>query len=131
MLNLVSNFVTISKVLRLTKTKNQTMKNIFIKLTSFGVYFLGFSSVNAQETAIKPKSNYNYQEAFAPGFYKKNGTETRSASGQPGAKYWQNRADYNITASLNDKTNEIVGSEILTYTNNSSDKLAFLWLNVF
>lgn len=130
MLNLVSNFVTISKVLRLTKTKNQTMKNIFIKLTSFGVLFLGFSSVNAQETAIKPKSNYNYQEAFAPGFYKKNGTETRSASGQPGAKYWQNRADYNITASLNDKTNEIVGSEILTYTNNSSDKLAFLWLNV-
>jgi len=31
---------------------------------------------------------------------------------------------------LNDQTKEIVGSEILTYTNNSPDKLGFLWMNV-
>ncbi len=108
--------------------KIKIMKNIFIKLTSFGVLFLVFSSVNAQETATK--SNYNYHDAFAPGFYTKNGTETRSASGQPGSKYWQNRADYNLTANLNEKTSEISGTETLTYTNNSPDKLAFLWLNV-
>lgn len=75
-------------------------------------------------------SNYDYHDAFAPLFYTKNGTETRSASGQPGAKYWQNRADYQITASLNDKNSEITGSEIVTYTNNSPDKLSFLWMNV-
>nr|WP_243694612.1 M1 family metallopeptidase [Flavobacterium psychrotolerans] len=75
-------------------------------------------------------SNYNYHDAFAPLFYTKNGTETRSASGQPGAKYWQNRADYQLTASLNDKNSEITGSEILTYTNNSPDKISFLWMNV-
>jgi len=63
-------------------------------------------------------------------FYTKNGSETRSASGQPGPKYWQNKADYKLTASLNDKTNEITGSEILTYTNNSPDKISFLWMNV-
>jgi hypothetical protein len=40
------------------------------------------------------KINYNYHDAFAPFFYTKNGTSTRSASGQPGAEYWQNRADY-------------------------------------
>ena len=75
-------------------------------------------------------SNYDYHDAFAPLFYTKNGTETRSASGQPGAKYWQNRSDYQITASLNDKNSEITGSEIVTYTNNSPDKLSFLWMNV-
>ncbi len=89
--------------------------------------FLGIAAGFAQE---KPTSQYNYQEAFAPNFYTKNGNEYRSASGQPGPKYWQNRADYQLTASLNEATNEITASEILTYTNNSPDKLSFLWLHV-
>jgi len=104
------------------------MKNFFTKAFTLSALFCGFSSVFAQE--VKPLSNYNYNETFANNFYTKNGTDTRSASGQPGAKYWQNRADYSLTASLNDQTKEIIGSEILTYTNNSPDKLGFLWMNV-
>jgi hypothetical protein len=34
-------------------------------------------------TAVPLKSNYDYHDAFAPFFYTKNGTTTRSASGQP------------------------------------------------
>jgi Peptidase family M1 domain len=97
-----------------------------LKFLSFSLIMVVFSS-QAQEVKT---SNYNYQEAFANNFFTKNATETRSASGQPGAKYWQNRADYTLNATLNEQTNEIVGSEILTYTNNSPDKLGFLWLNV-
>ncbi len=104
------------------------MKNIFFKVFSFGILLFGFSAVFAQQG--KPLNNYNYNETFANNFYTKNGTDTRSASGQPGAKYWQNRADYSLKATLNDQTKEIVGSEILTYTNNSPDKLGFLWMNV-
>ena len=104
------------------------MKNNFLKVISVVTLLLGFSSVSAQETPAKPASNYNYYEAFASGFYTKNATETRSASGQPGPKYWQNRADYQLTANLNEATNEITGTEVLTYTNNSPDKLSFLWL---
>ncbi len=104
------------------------MKNIFFKVFSFGILLFGFSAVFAQQG--KQGSNYNYNETFANNFYTKNGTDTRSASGQPGAKYWQNRADYSLKATLNDQTKEIVGSEILTYTNNSPDKLGFLWMNV-
>ena len=104
------------------------MKNIFFKVFSFGILLFGFSTVFAQQG--KPLNNYNYNETFANNFYTKNGTDTRSASGQPGAKYWQNRADYSLKATLNDQTKEIVGSEILTYTNNSPDKLGFLWMNV-
>ncbi len=81
-------------------------------------------SVNA------PKSNYDYHEAFAPFFYTKNGNEYRSADGQPGPKYWQNKADYQLAATLNDQTNEISGSEILTYTNNSPNSLGFLWMQL-
>ena len=104
------------------------MKNFFIK-TSAAVALL-LTSIIAVAQESKPVSVYNYNETFGQNFYSKNGTDTRSASGQPGAKYWQNRADYSIAAILNDVTNEISGTETLTYTNNSPDKLAYLWLNV-
>jgi hypothetical protein len=35
-----------------------------------------------------------------------------------------------LSAHLNDVTNEIVGSEILTYTNNSPQKLGFIWMQL-
>ncbi len=82
------------------------------------------------QKADAPKSRYSYHDAFAPSFYTKDGSDTRSASGQPGPKYWQNRADYQLTASLNEAKREITGSETLTYTNNSPDKLGFLWMYV-
>lgn len=104
------------------------MKNKFLKFLTLSIILYQGTTMLAQET--QSVSKYSYQEAFAPNFYSKNGTETRSASGQPGAKYWQNRADYQLSANLNDKTNEISGSEILSYTNNSPDKISFLWMNL-
>jgi hypothetical protein len=77
---------------------------------------------NSANTAV---SKYDYHDAFAPHFYSKNGTSTRSASGQL-AEYWQNRADYQLTAKL-DENNEISEQELL-YTNNSPDKMAFVWI---
>ena len=101
------------------------MKSNMIKGLFISALFFGSNIISAQQV-----TNYNYHDAFAPGFYKKNATETRSASGQPGSKYWQNRADYSLTASLNEAKNEISGSAIVTYTNNSPDKLGFLWMQV-
>jgi Peptidase family M1 domain len=77
-----------------------------------------------------PKTNYSYTETFAPFFYKKNGDEYRAATGEQGPKYWQNRADYQLTAKLNDEANEITGTEILTYTNNSPLKMDFIWMQL-
>jgi hypothetical protein len=104
------------------------MRLTYCKVILILALVFAIPSVFGQQSPIVSK--YDYHEAFAPLFYSKNGTETRSASGQPGAKYWQNRADYQITASLNDKNSEITGSEVVTYTNNSPDKLSFLWMNV-
>lgn len=109
------------------------MKRKFAKALLLTALFVGIYSVTAQQapvTAGNPVNNYNYHDAFAPHFYTKNGTPTRSASGQPGVEYWQNRADYQITAKLNATTNEIVGTDEITYTNNSPDKLSFVWLNL-
>ncbi|WP_166925246.1 M1 family metallopeptidase [Flavobacterium poyangense] len=110
------------------------MKKHSSKALLTAALFVGISSVWAQQTppatAANPVNNYNYHDAFAPHFYTKNGTPTRSASGQPGVEYWQNRADYQITVKLNGATNELVGTDEITYTNNSPDKLSFLWLNL-
>jgi len=87
--------------------------------------FLFSGSALAQES---PK--YSYVEAFKPFFYPQTGTETRSASGQPGHAYWQNSADYDLNISLNDAKNEITGTADITYTNNSPDQMGFLWLQL-
>ena len=107
--------------MRLFKTKT------FVTLAS--LLFAGiplWSQTSTAETA--PESKYDYHEAFNSMFYTSNGTEFRSASGQPGPAYWQNRTDYQLTASLNETTHEIDGKAILTYTNNSPDALSFAWL---
>ena len=54
----------------------------------------------------------------------------RSAGGIPGPDYWQQRADYTITASLDTGTTELNGSVQIRYTNNSPDTLRFVWLQV-
>ncbi|WP_144891785.1 M1 family metallopeptidase [Flavobacterium tiangeerense] len=95
--------------------------------------FIGIINLNAQQTpenTANTVSKYNYHDAFGPHFYTKNGNATRSASGQPGSEYWQNSASYKLTAKLDEKNNEISGSGIITYTNNSPDKLGFVWMNL-
>ncbi len=102
-----------------------------MKLKLIAGFTLAFMSVTGISQAQQaPVSNYNYHEAFAPFFYTKNGNEFRAADGQPGAKYWQNRADYQLSATLNDQNNEVTGAEVLTYTNNSPQKLDFLWMQL-
>jgi len=56
--------------------------------------------------------------------------EYRTGSGSPGPKYWQQQADYDIVAELNDDNQSITGSETITYTNNSPDVLKYLWLQL-
>ncbi|MDQ3844020.1 MAG: M1 family peptidase, partial [Bacteroidota bacterium] len=56
--------------------------------------------------------------------------EYRTASGAPGPKYWQQRADYNIKCDLDEKNLRLTGSETITYFNNSPDALHYLWFQL-
>ncbi len=69
------------------------------------------------------QSNYDAKEAFNPQFYPYTGNDFRSASGEPGPKYWQNRADYKINCTLDTANNILNGDVEITYTNNSPDNL--------
>lgn len=105
------------------------MNHHFIQRTLLFVVFFSFSAgLMAQETP--PVSNYDQHLAFSPLFYTQNGNEYRSASGYPGPKYWQNRADYTISANLDDQKNTVTGTVTITYKNNSPDQLPYLWLQL-
>jgi hypothetical protein len=56
--------------------------------------------------------------------------EYRTASGAPGPKYWQQRADYDITCELDEARLQLRGKETVTYYNNSPDVLTYIWLQL-
>src|SRR5450830_1542680 len=86
--------------------------------------FISFISV------AQTNSKYDPHVLFSPLFYPSSVNEYRSGNGEPGPKYWQNKASYQISASLDDIKNEITASVIITYTNNSPHALDFLWLQL-
>jgi hypothetical protein len=85
--------------------------------------------VQAQNVQSNPGSNHgNKFEQLGPVLPTPN--EYRTASGAPGPKYWQQRADYTIKCMLDEKALKLTGSETITYYNNSPDALTYLWLQL-
>ena len=52
----------------------------------------------------------------------------RSASGAPGPGYWQQRANVDIDATLDEDARRIVAEMDIEYINNSPDTLTYIWL---
>jgi len=97
-----------------------TMKKILLFLSAFLLSY----AIIAQE------GKYDHKEAFNPQFYPYPGNDYRSASGEPGPKYWQNRADYKINCTLDTGRHSVTGEVEISYTNNSPDNLKFLWVQL-
>ena len=57
-------------------------------------------------------------------------SRVRSADGRPGPEYWQQRADYEIAATLDTSRHTIRGHVSVAYTNNSPDTLRYVWMQV-
>jgi len=105
------------------------------KVTSIAFSIISILSISAQEEeniSHEGHTNQNkfkqlYDEFATPNVY-------RTASGAPGHKYYQQQADYKIKVQLTDPTDgsepKLTGKETITYTNNSPDKLEFLWLQL-
>ncbi|MFN5496890.1 MAG: M1 family metallopeptidase [bacterium] len=56
--------------------------------------------------------------------------DQRTASGAPGAAYWQQKVDHDISVTLDPATTELVGTARVTYHNNSPDELRYLWFQL-
>jgi hypothetical protein len=88
------------------------------------IAFALFTSIAwAQDTKWQGKFEQLEQALPTPNEY-------RTGSGAPGPKYWQQKADYNMSIEVNDENQTLTGTETITYTNNSPDVLKYLWLQV-
>ena len=95
------------------------MKKLMLFVCAVGL----IASAHAQEEGWKGKFEQLGTELPTPNSY-------RTSSGAPGAKYWQQRADYSIDVEVNDETQLLTGKETITYYNNSPDVLTYLWMQL-
>lgn len=81
--------------------------------------------VCGQTTKSSPGDKFRQLEEILP-----TPNEYRAASGAPGHRYWQQKVDYNIKVEIDDVNQRCIGSEVITYKNNSPDTLTYLWLQL-
>ncbi|MEY3927980.1 MAG: hypothetical protein RJA97_987, partial [Bacteroidota bacterium] len=101
------------------------MKNSILFLTASAVLF-SFGAMAQHVPADRlahSKFRQLEQELPTPNSY-------RNAAGAPGYAYYQNRADYDIQLTLDEKTHILTGTEWITYRNNSPDILTYLWVQL-
>src|SRR5688572_13475074 len=101
----------------------------------FTLFFIGvlfiLQNMDAQTAASSiVQSKYDPHVLFAPVNYPQTPNTYRAANGEPGPAYWQNKADYQITARLDDTKHEVSGTVTLSYKNNSPHALPFLWFQL-
>lgn len=77
----------------------------------------------AAQSAVADSSLFRPLDLPAPNDY-------RSGSGRPGSRYWQQRVDYRIDATLDVAKNELSGRETIHYQNDSPDALSYLWMHL-
>jgi hypothetical protein len=81
------------------------------------------AAAQSRAPTVADSSHFRPLDLPAPNVY-------RTGSGRPGARYWQQRADYRIAASLDTARQLVRGRETIHYVNNSPDALPYLWLYV-
>ena len=93
------------------------------------MFLCSMVSISAQNIQNNPGSNHgNRFEQL--GTILPTPNNYRTASGAPGHEYWQQRADYDISAYLDEDKLNLKGSETITYYNNSPDELEYLWIQL-
>jgi hypothetical protein len=97
-------------------------------LSVAGTGGLTHASVQTTSSSVLVTPRISDTSIFAPLTLPPAPSPTRSASGAPGPKYWQNRADYDLKVTLDTVTGTIQGSMVLRYTNNSPNTLDVIWV---
>lgn len=97
------------------------LRSLLLTLTSLVI--LTNVSYGQVENTNQSKFKQLREELPTPNSY-------RNASGAPGHKYWQQKADYKMHMTLDDVNAKMHGEEMITYHNESPDELRYLWLQL-
>ena len=88
-----------------------------------------FAEYDARQDSLRAANAPEPVDLFEP-FELPTPNQYRSASGRPGPAYWQQRADYDIEAALDEDTHTVTGTVRLRYTNHSPEALDHLWFHL-
>ena len=94
-------------------------------LYSLSLCLVGLTGLMVNTTSAQQTNKFEQLGTMLP-----TPNSTRSASGAPGAAYWQQKADYVMEIHLDDNKQKISGKETITYHNQSPDALNYLWLQL-
>jgi hypothetical protein len=86
--------------------------------------------VAAAPAFAQSDGGYDPRALFAPLQLPQAANAYRGGSGKPGPLFWQNRADYDLHATIDPAKHRLSGEETINYTNNSPDALDALWLQL-
>ncbi|KGL64026.1 M1 family metallopeptidase [Polaribacter sp. Hel1_85] len=103
------------------------MKKITLLLLS--LCFIGASAF-AQEKRITQQGHTNQNKFKQLKDQLATPNSQRTASGAPGVNYTQQKVDYVMDIVLDDEKQTITGKETIVYHNNSTDELAYLWVQL-
>ncbi|HQZ16025.1 MAG TPA: M1 family metallopeptidase [Vicinamibacteria bacterium] len=104
----------------------KTLPSLVCQLVlSASVATLAPTEARAQTKLANPLDKFRQLEEILP-----TPNDQRTASGAPGSRYWQQKADYVIDVELDEVNRRIIGRETITYKNNSPDTLTYLWLQL-
>ncbi len=78
----------------------------------------------------RPVMSYDAAAVFGADALAYPRTPERTADGRASPVYWQNRADYQLSARLDEVHGSLTGHAVIRYTNNSPNPLAYLWLQL-
>jgi hypothetical protein len=106
------------------------VRNYFRVLSAISLIGASVPAAAQQQTAPKfDRTGARDTSIFAPLVFP-TPSSTRAASGAPGAHYWQNRADYDLRATIDTATKSVSGEMTFRYTNNSPDTLTYIWMQL-
>lgn len=100
-------------------------------LACAAITVVSFSSVGVASASAIKQTKGDFEDKFrqldevlpTPNVY-------RSAAGEPGEHYWQQRADYDIEVRLDEEKRRLDASETITYYNNSPYTLKYVWIQL-
>ena len=100
-----------------------------LTLLVFSLFFAAANSF-AQEKTITKEGHTNQNKFRQLKDVLATPNSQHTASGAPGKEYTQQKVDYTMDIVLDDSKQKITGSETITYHNNSSDELTYLWVQL-
>ena len=100
-------------------------KQLVISILSLFISFFVIAQENERQKGHLNTSKFKQLNEELP-----TPNSQHTASGAPGVNYTQQKVDYQMGIILDDDTQRIYGEETITYHNNSTDSLEYLWLQL-